>query len=220
MILDGRHSVNRGARNLKTINTGNNMLNQMTAENLICSEEDSCLLIIDFQTRLTAAMPGKVLERLKRNSTMLLNTANHLLIPVFATEQYPEGLGPMDAGIQNLLPEKYHHYNKTCFSCAHVDNFMQDIEATNRQQIIIMGVEAHICVLQTAIDLRIAGYHVFVVSDAVCSRQRENYENAIQRLQSSGVITCNTESVLFEWLRDAKHQHFRELSAMIRQSSD
>ncbi len=195
------------------------MPDQLTADNLICSAEHSCLLIIDIQSRLTATMPVKVLERLKRNSIMLLNTANHLSIPVFATQQYPEGLGPMEAVIKNLLPEGYRHYDKTCFSCAQAENFMQDLEATNRKQIIIMGVEAHICVLQTAIDLRVAGYHIFVVTDTVCSRQRENYENAIQRLQCSGIITCNTESVLFEWLRDAKHQHFKTVSALVRQTS-
>jgi isochorismate hydrolase len=193
------------------------MPDQITADNLICSAKDSCLLAIDIQSRLTAAMPGKVLERLIRNSTMLLNIAKHLSIPVFATQQYPEGLGPMEAVIKKVLPEGYKHYDKTCFSCAQAENFLNDVEATNRKQIIIMGVEAHICVLQTALDLRVAGYHVFVVTDAVCSRQRDNYENAIQRLQCSGVITCNTESVLFEWLRDAKHQHFKVVSAMVRQ---
>lgn len=211
--------MSTGVPRIQKITKGNDMPDQITAENLICSAEDSCLLIIDMQTRLTAAMPGKVLERLKRNSTLLLNTANHLSIPVFATQQYPEGLGPMEADIKNLLPGGYRHYDKTCFSCAQVENFMHDVETTNRKQIIIMGVEAHICVLQTAIDLRVAGYHIFVVTDAVCSRQRENYENAIQRLQCSGIITCNTESVLFEWLRDAKHQHFKTVSAMVRQSS-
>jgi len=195
------------------------MPDQIIADNLICSAEDSCLLIIDIQSRLTAAMPVKVLERLKRNSTMLLNTAKNLSIPVFATQQYPEGLGPMETVIKDMLPGDYRHYDKTCFSCAQAENFMHDIEATNRKQIIIMGVEAHICVLQTAIDLRVAGYNIFVVADAVCSRQRENYENAIQRMLCSGIITCNTESVLFEWLRDAKHQHFKTVSAMVRQSS-
>ena len=85
-----------------------------------------------------------------------------------------------------------------------------------RKQIILTGIEAHICVLQTAMDLQNAKYDVFVVNDAVCSRQRENYENALQRLQQAGVIICNTESVLFEWLRDSRHEHFKTISALIR----
>ncbi len=208
-----------GAPEFKKITKGNDMPDQITADNLICSAEDSCLLIIDIQTRLIAAMPDKVLERLKKNTTMLLKAANLLPVPVFATQQYPDGLGPMEADIHAVLPKGYKHFDKTCFSCTDAEGFMDALSATNKRQIVITGIEAHICVLQTAVALRSAGHDVFVVGDAVSSRQRENYENAIQRMQASGITICNTESVLFEWLRDAKHQHFKTLSAMVRQSS-
>jgi nicotinamidase-related amidase len=195
---------------------GNDMPDQKTAGNLLCSAGNSCLLIVDIQSRLTAAMPGKVLERLKKNTTLLLKAANLLQLPVLATQQYPAGLGPMEADIQAVLPKDYRHFDKTCFSCSDADGFMDALAAVGKRQIIITGIEAHICVLQTAVALHAAGYDVFVVGDAVSSRQRENYENAIQRLQLSGVIICNTESVLLEWLRDAKHEHFKAVSALIR----
>jgi nicotinamidase-related amidase len=195
---------------------GNDMPDQKTAGNLLCSAGNSCLLIIDIQSRLTAAMPGKVLERLKRNTTLLIKAANLLQLPVFATRQYPAGLGPMEADIQAVLPKDCRHFDKTCFSCSDANGFMDALAATGKQQIIITGIEAHICVLQTAIALHAAGYDVFVVGDAVSSRQRENYENAIQRLQSSAVCISSTESVLFEWLRDASHPQFKDISTLVK----
>jgi nicotinamidase-related amidase len=188
----------------------------LTSKQLMCEAQNSCLLVIDIQTRLTAAMPAKVLDRLKRNSTLLLKTADLLSIPVFVSQQYPQGLGPIEPDIETLLAESHKHYEKTCFSCANVDEFRHDLNQSGRKQVIIIGLEAHVCVLQTAIDLYSAGYHVFVVLDAVCSRQRENYENAMQRLQHSGITVCNSESVLFEWLRDAAHQQFKTVSSLVR----
>lgn len=188
----------------------------LTAERLLCDSDNSCLLVIDIQTRLTAAMPAKVLDRLKRNSSMLLKTANLLSIPIFVSKQYPKGLGPVEPDIEALLSDNHKHYEKTCFSCANLEHFMQDLENSARKQVILIGLEAHVCVLQTAIDLHSSGYNVFVVLDAVCSRQRENYENAMQRLQHSGITVCNSESVIFEWLRDAKHQQFKTVSALLR----
>lgn len=189
----------------------------LPGQQLLCNKNDSCLLVIDIQTRLTAAMPAKVLDRLKRNSGMLLKTANLLSIPVFATQQYPKGLGPVEPDIAAILPDTHKLYEKTCFSCANMDQFMSDLSDSGRNQVILIGLEAHVCVLQTAIDLyHTSGYNVFVVLDAVCSRQRENYENAMQRLQHSGITVCNSESVLFEWLRDANHPQFKTVSTLLR----
>jgi len=183
---------------------------------LLCRAENSCLVVIDVQTHLTAAMPMKVLARLKRNSIMLIKAAGILSVPVFATEQYPKGLGPLDPDINEVLPENSRRFEKTCFSCAEADNFINELGNCGRKQVILLGLEAHICVLQTAIDLLNAGFNIFVVIDGVCSRQRENYEAALQRMCQSGIITCNAESVLFEWLRDSSHEHFKTLSAMVR----
>ncbi|MGH8119391.1 MAG: hydrolase [Gammaproteobacteria bacterium] len=187
----------------------------MIATTHLCKADDSCLLVIDIQTRLSAVMPAKVLDRLKRNAVLLIKAAGTLSIPVLATQQYPQGLGPMEAQISEALPPDCRHFEKTCFSCAGADNFMQELGALGRKQIILAGIETHVCVLQTAIDLKNAGYVAFVVNDAVSSRQRDNYENALQRLRQAGVITCNTESVIFEWLRDARHEHFKTIAAMI-----
>ena len=183
---------------------------------LLCDASDSSLLVIDIQTRLTDSMPVKVIERLKNNSAILLSAAKILSIPVFATTQYSKGLGPIESTIENQLPENTLRFEKTCFSCADSEDVLQGLKQCDRKQVILLGIEAHICVLQTAIGLLSHGYQVFVALDAVCSRQRDNYENAIQRMADSNVIICNTESILFEWLRDASHTHFKAVSALIR----
>ncbi len=189
----------------------------MTDSNsLICNSENSTLLLVDIQDKLISIMPGKVMDRLKKNTILLLNAASLLSIPVIATRQYPKGLGPIDKEITEMLDENTLRYDKTCFSCAGVDNLIEDLKKNGRSQIIVTGIEAHICVIQTALDLLVEGFQVFVVIDAVASRQRENYENAIARLQQAGVVCINSESVVFEWLKDASHQAFKTLSAMVR----
>ena len=182
----------------------------------LCNAENSCLVLIDIQTRLTSAMPVKVLARLKRNINILLQSAKTLRIPVLSTEQYPEGLGPTEPEIVELLPDNTLRFEKTCFSCTGARQFLKHLKEDGRKQVILVGIEAHVCVLQTAIQLIAEGYHVFVVADGICSRQRDNYEASLNRMSRAGVTICNTESVLFEWLRDAKHEHFKKLSHLVR----
>jgi nicotinamidase-related amidase len=182
----------------------------------LCEAGNSVLVVVDIQSRLTAVMPPKVLARLQRNVTMLLQTARKLGVPAFASEQNPQGLGSLEPDIVKLLPEGSRRYAKTAFSLAGDPGFAQDLGATGRRQVILTGMEAHICVLQTAIELGAAGYGVFVVADAVCSRHRENYETALARLRQAGVTVCDAESVLFEWLRDSRHEQFKPLQTLIR----
>ncbi len=188
----------------------------MTNNSLLCNSENSALVIVDIQTKLTSAMPMKVLARLQRNSALLCKAADLLNVPVLASEQYPTGLGELEPEIVKLLPENAIRIDKTCFSCMEHEGFVEALKETGRKQVILIGMEAHICILQTALDLTNQGFSVYVVSDAICSRQRENYETAIQRMNTAGVTVCDSESVVFEWLRDAKHEHFKEISDMIK----
>ncbi len=183
---------------------------------MLCERDSSALLIIDVQTHLTAIMPAKVLARLQRNMGLLLNAAGLMDIPVFATEQYPKGLGNLEEEIANLLPEGSFRYEKTSFACTGAENFNADLKASGRKQIILAGMEAHICVMQTATELGNDGYQVFVVADAICSRHRESYETALLRLRNTGVTILDAESVLFEWMRDAKNEHFKTLQTLLR----
>ena len=182
----------------------------------LCHADESLLLIVDVQAKLTAAMPDKVVSRLRRNAGMLLKIANLLDIPVIATEQYPKGLGKLEESLTSQLPQGSSLYEKTGFSCLEAAGLGERLADTGRKQIILTGVEAHICVLQSSLELDTLGYEVFVVGDAVCSRNRENYENALQRLRHAGINVSDTESVLFEWVRDSKHEHFKTVSSLIK----
>ena len=176
--------------------------------------DNSLFVVIDIQERLVAAMPNDVAQRTIKQTGRLLTAAAQLDIPVLITEQYPRGLG----STLSQLTEKADSVtviDKTSFSCAKVDEFMQKLDAMERQQVILSGMESHICILQTALDLKAKGVQVFVVEDAVCSRTQTNNLNAIKRMQQAGIIITSMESVLFEWLADAKHADFKTLSKLV-----
>lgn len=187
-----------------------------TAAQAKCDVENSLLLIIDIQTRLGQAMPTKVLNRVISNTALLSRAAGLLDVPVLVTEQYPQGLGPTITDISDALPATAVTLDKTAFSCVAAQGFDDALERANRKQMLIVGMESHICVLQSALDLLTAGYDVYVVEDAVCSRRLENYQNALDRLRQAGVGIISAESAIFEWLVHSRHEHFKAISAMLR----
>lgn len=181
----------------------------------LCQHSNSQLLVIDIQQRLASAMPDKVLQQVIRNSDILTQAARLLAIPVHVTRQYPKGLGEIVEELQTSL-EGIRCHDKTRFSCCGAEGLQQGMSLAQGQQVIISGMESHVCVLQTAIELRDQGFRVFVVEDAVCSRRKSNHRNAMQRLAQAGMVITNTESVVLEWLRDAKHEHFKTISGLIK----
>ncbi|MDC9725439.1 MAG: hydrolase [Gammaproteobacteria bacterium] len=180
----------------------------------IAITNESFLVIIDVQERLMAAMPEGVRGVMLKQVGILLQASTTLDIPVTITEQYPKGLGSTEAELLHLSPSTV-TIEKTYFSCVDENSFMADLRKSGRRSVILTGMEAHICVLQTALALQGQGYQVFVVEDGVSSRTLENKQNALQRMRQAGVIITNAESVLFEWLADAKHSEFRRLSKLI-----
>ena len=183
---------------------------------MLCRAADSLLLVVDIQSRLAAAMPATDLQRVLHASGILLQAAAALSLPVLVTEQYPQGLGPTHEDIRRHLPPGTHTFDKTCFSCCGASGLLDAIKDSGRRQVIVAGMEAHVCVLQTAAGLQTHGLEVFVVEDAVCSRTDDNRRNALDRLRQNGIGISNMESVMFEWLRDAQHEKFRELSRLLR----
>ncbi len=182
----------------------------------LCDSANSLLIVIDIQTRLGDSMPGKVLGRVVENTNLLIDTAKQLSIPVIASEQYPKGLGGFVPEIAGKLPADTQYIQKTCFSCCGSEEFMSILEESGRKQIILTGMEAHVCVLQTALELVERGYQVYVVGDGICSRRLDNYQNSLERMERCGVSLISTESVVFEWLRDAKHPNFKDIAALLR----
>lgn len=183
---------------------------------MLCDDSESILVIVDTQTRLAAAMPEAARARVTGNSGILLQAAALLNIPVLVTEQYPKGLGHTEPAVARRLPVQARHFEKNCFACTGAAGFMDALRGLARRQVVLAGMETHVCVLQSALELKDAGSQVFVVEDAVCSRAEANHHNALARLRGAGIIVSNTESVLFEWLRDASHAQFKQVSALIR----
>ncbi len=135
-------------------------------------------------------------------------------IPKLYTEQYPKGLGNTVPELQTLLDGKK-PIDKTVFSCCSEPTFNRFL-SSDRGHVVLAGMEAHICVLQTALDLHAQGKSVFVVEDAIISRRPENKANALNRLRQAGVVIANTESVVFEWLGKAEGEAFKKISQLIR----
>lgn len=174
----------------------------------------SQLVIIDMQTRLSAVMPTDPVQGVIKYAGILAQSAAMLDVPVLVTEQYPKGLG-------HTLPELAEHLHqaavieKTAFSCLAEPKFERHL-TRDHTQIVLAGMEAHICVLQTALDLLASGKQVFVVEDAVISRNPAHKMNAITRMREAGCIITNSESVLFEWLGKAEGEVFKAISKLIR----
>lgn len=181
-------------------------------------ERDKALLaVIDVQGRLCVAMNEKVLSQLTRNIGILLESTAELKIPVLVTEQYVKGLGA-------TLPELKEKaeaggapcYEKMAFSCCGSDEFTSRLKETGRTQIIITGMESHVCVMQTVIDLLDAGFNVHIVRDAVMSRSKQNWLTAIELMTLAGAVPTCTESVVFQLLKVAGTEEFRKLSKLVK----
>lgn len=181
---------------------------------LTLSTNQSQLAIIDVQTKLCSVMQESEMVAVARNCGNLVQAAKMLEVPVIVTEQYPERLG-------NTTPEIAQYIGnvkpvaKTVFSAYTEPRFKAKLQR-DKSQMILAGLEAHICVLQTALALMANGKQVFVVEDAIISRNSDNKRNAIARLVQAGCIVTNTESVLFEWLGNANHSAFKDISKLIK----
>ncbi|MBS7700831.1 MULTISPECIES: isochorismatase family protein [unclassified Chelatococcus] len=177
------------------------------------------LLVVDMQEKLLPAMYQP--EGLIRNSGIVLQAAITLGISALVSEQYPAGLGPTIDQIRCLAPD-IPRWAKTTFSCMGDTNMRDWLDPKSADQIVLVGVEAHVCVLQTAMDLQAAGAEVFVVADAVSSRKASSVEAALSRLAASRpaseppISIVTAEMVVFEWMRTAASPHFKVLSKLIR----
>lgn len=184
-------------------------------ESFFLERDRAVLLVIDVQEKLCVAMDHKVLKQLVKNTGILLESAAELNIPVIVTEQYVKGLGPTLPELKEKAPLDS-CYEKMAFSCCGSEEFVAALKATGRTQVIVTGMEAHVCVLQTVIGLREAGLNVHVVKDAVMSRSRQNWETAIQIMTLAGAIPACTESVLFQLLKVAGTDEFKKLSKLVK----
>jgi nicotinamidase-related amidase len=173
----------------------------------------SALLVIDVQDKLLAKMPDA--EGLVHDVCFLMDAARLLQIPVFCTEQYPTGLGPTHPEIVRRLPGE--RQAKTTFSCCGAPGVLAELRATGRRNIVLVGMETHVCVLQTALDLLAERLTVFLPVDSLQSRFRIDHETALRRLEGAGSILTTVESIIFEWLGASDHPQFKNVLRMIQE---
>lgn len=175
---------------------------------------ENCLaLCVDYQTRLVPAMHGT--EPLIHASSVLLKGLNVLDVPVLVTQQYTKGLGETVPEIKEAAGSAP-VFEKVTFSCWHTEEIRSAIEASGRKTILVFGIEAHVCVLQTVIDLRQAGYDVVYVQDCVDSRKPSDREAALRRAAQEGAVLTSCESLLFELTATAKNPCFKQISALVK----
>ncbi len=177
------------------------------------SAADTALVLVDVQAKLVPAMHNK--EILLENLIRLLRGLRVLGVPILWTEQNPAGLGPTLPEIANLLPDQK-PIGKFSFSCCGSEQFVEKLNALNRKNLLIAGIEAHVCVYQTAADLISLQCNVQIVADAVASRTPENKLIGLEKSKTVGASLTSTETVLFELLKDAKSEKFKEISKIVK----
>jgi len=184
---------------------------------MLLARDRSQLLIIDAQDKLLAAITGK--DRVVKRCVRLVRAARVLNVPVTLSEQYPEGLGPTAKPIREAAANSGFVIDKVDFSCLRntpLRDRLHELRRQGRPQVVIAGTEAHVCVLQTAIDLEGHGFEAFVVADAIGSRSRTSRKRAITRLLKEGADIVDSEMVVFEWLERAGTPEVKELQGLIK----
>jgi nicotinamidase-related amidase len=176
---------------------------------MLMKAEKSCLLVIDIQQKLTPHV--RKYQQLIVNCQWLMKLARELDIPLLISEQYPSGLGATIEEIKEMGRD-VDVIDKVHFSCCADDACNTRINALGKEQVIIIGIEAHVCVLQTALDLKAQGKEVFVVTDCVSSRSELDQKFAFERMSNQGVTLVTREMVFFEWIHQAGTVRFKALS--------
>ncbi len=180
---------------------------------MLMTARDSGLVIVDVQERLLPAMADP--DSVVRGCGTLMQAARRLDLPMLVSEQYPKGIGPTVAALKALMApdavlEKLH------FSCGEDPGVTDRLRGFGRRQVVVAGIEAHVCVLQSALRFRQQGYEVFVAADACSSRVPRNAEIGFDRLRQNGVSVVSVEMVLFEWLNCAGTPEFKDLMKLIK----
>ena len=171
------------------------------------------VLMIDIQEKLVKATKA---DEEANNASKIIHASNILDIPVIVTEQYPKGLGQTLEEIKRNYGDNVQTFEKQSFSALDEDEIIKAVSASPRKQIVLFGIELHICVLQTALDLLLKGYEVFIVKNASKSRDNEDFNIALDILKQKGASVISLEILLFELLESSKHPNFKEIQALIK----
>ena len=180
----------------------------------ILRPDQTALIVIDIQEAFRSVVPE--FETVAVKVSTAVRGFLTLGLPVLVTEQYPKGLGHTAEEIRFVLPDDAEIFEKTAFSSCGAGAFAARLDELGVKQAVLCGLETHVCVNQTAHDLLDRGFQVHLLTDAVCSRFDENKAAGLEKMRASGVITSSVEMALFELMRDAKHEKFKEIQALIK----
>jgi nicotinamidase-related amidase len=176
---------------------------------MLLNKNDSILLLIDVQEKLVPFIYNK--DQCIPRCEWLLKLAEKMQVPVLASEQYPKGLGSTIPELKShILKDEF--IEKVSFSCMQEPSFVHRLTEHKKNQLILFGIETHVCVLQTALELKTAGFEIFVVVDAVGSRSELDYKYGLKRMKQAGIHLITSEMVFFEWLRQSNVPDFKALS--------
>jgi nicotinamidase-related amidase len=185
----------------------------MIRHEFIAGCQDSLFLVVDFQVGMLKVINSW--ERIAGKVNQLIQTANILGIPILLTEQYKKGLGETHPEVLNEIKSPV-ICQKEHFSACMEPDFLSAIHSFRRNKIIVVGMEAHVCVLQTCLDLIKAGFQIHLVTDAVASRVKENRNIAIDILRQGGAVISSTEIVIFQWAYRANTENFRKILPVVK----
>ena len=185
----------------------------MTTHPRTLERERSLLLVIDLQESYRGKLHEE--ERLVRASSRLLGAADVLSVPVVLTEQYPKGLGATRAEIAEHLPADHARFEKTSFSALGAEGLLEHVRSLGRDQVVVAGIETHVCVNQSVHGLLAEGLGVHVVRDAISARFPLEDEAGFAKLTGSGAVPASVEQVLFEWLRDGRDPDFKAVHKLV-----
>jgi nicotinamidase-related amidase len=174
----------------------------------------AALAVIDVQESFRPHIPD--FGTLAARVALVARAAQLLGVPVVVTEQYPKGLGRTVDEIRAALPEEFEPIEKTAFSSCGAQTFVARLEEAGARQVLLCGIEAHVCVNQTAHDLLARGYQVHLLTDCISSRTAENRRVGLDKMQRSGALPSSTELALFELMRDARHEQFKAIQKLIK----
>jgi nicotinamidase-related amidase len=173
---------------------------------------ESAVLVVDVQEKLMPKIVGA--ESITRNIAFLLDVAKLLNVEIAATEQYPKGLGPTVSALAERLPVRP---DKLGFSSCAAPGVTDGFKGKGRSRIVLTGIEAHVCVMNTALDLLAQGFRVYLAADAVGSRYEIDRDVALRRLEQAGVILTTVEMCAFEWMVGSNHPQFKAVSALVQE---
>lgn len=181
----------------------------------LLSIDDSILIVIDIQEKLLPLILDA--DRIAFNTQRLIDGANELNVEIVASVQYPKALGNLIAPIQTQLAKPH---EKRMFSCRECNDMLSPAKEFGKRQLVICGIESHICILQSCLDWISDGWEVYIVADAVGSRCRQDHDIALRRMELHGAVLATTESVLFEWCETSTHPSFKAISQIVRREID